>query len=296
MSRKLPPLRALQAFEAAARQLSFARAAAELHVTPAAISQQIKLLEARLNRSLFQRGPPLSLSPRAQAVLPNIQAAFDLLERAVGELQADAEQRPLVISTPPSFAARWLIPRLERFQQRHPDIELRLLASTRAVDFSTEDVDAAVRYGAGRYPGLHAERLRAESVVPLAHPRVARNLERPADLLDATLLHNSGMSWDPTFPDWPTWLRNAGVEPAGPLRLREFGDANLVTEAALAGLGVALVLRTLVSEELATGRLVALFPEQPLANGFHFVCPPQRLEQARVIAFREWLLEESAAE
>ena len=296
MPRKLPPLRALHAFEAAARHLSFARAAEELHVTPAAVSQQIKLLEAHLKRPLFERGPPLALSAQARTALPHIQAAFDLLERAAGQLRAGGDSPALVVSTPPSFASRWLIPRLERFQQRHPEIELRLLASTRPVDFSSEDVHAAVRYGGGRYPGLYAERLRAESVVALAHPRLAGSLQQPADLLEATLLHNSGLSWDATFPDWTTWLRNAGVEPTAPLRLREFGDANLVTEAALAGLGVALLLRTLVSEELASGRLVALFPEQPLVNGYHFVCPPRHLEEARVAAFREWLLEELARE
>lgn len=294
MPRKLPPLRALQAFEAAARHLSFARAAEELHVTPAAVSQQIKLLEAHLQLPLFERGPPLALAAQARTALPHIQAAFDLLERAAGQLRADAETQALVVSTPPSFASRWLIPRLERFQRRHPEIELRLLASTRPVDFSREDVHAAVRYGGGRYPGLHAERLRAESVVALAHPRLAGSLKQPADLLEATLLHNSGLSWDATFPDWTTWLRNAGVEPAAPLRLREFGDANLVTEAALAGLGVALLQRTLVSEELASGRLLALFPEQPLVNGYHFVCPHRYLEEARVAAFRQWLVEELA--
>lgn len=290
--RKLLPLRSLQAFEAAARHLSFARAADELHVTPAAISQQIKLLEARLNLVLFERGPPLSLSTQARTALPHIRSAFDLLERAAEQLRASAEIQALVISTPPSFASRWLIPRLERFQQRHPEIELRLLASTRPVDFSGENADAAVRYGGGRYPGLHAERLRAESVVALAHPRLAANLLHPADLLNVHLLYNSGISWDPTFPDWNTWLRNAGVEPESPLRLREFSDANLVTEAALAGLGIALLQRTLVSEELATGRLVALFSEQALVNGYHFVCPSRHLERAPVAAFRQWLLDE----
>lgn len=296
MSRKLPPLRALQAFEAAARHLSFARAAEELHVTPAAVSQQIKLLEQQLGFSLFQRAPSLSLSARAQAALPQLHAAFDLLERAAGQLRAGPGPRPLVISTPPTFASRWLIPRLERLQKAHPEIELRLLASLAPVDFATEDVDLAVRYGAGRYPGLHAERLRAESVVAIAQPRLASGLRQPADLLATTLLHNSAMNWDPTFPDWNGWLRNAGIEPAAPLRLREFGDTNLIIEAALAGLGVALTSRMLVSEELASGRLIAVFAEQQLVNGYHFVCPPEHLERPRVATFRSWLLDELAAQ
>ena len=292
MSRQLLSLRALLAFEAAARHVSFARAAHELHVTPAAISQQIKSLEDQIGQSLFERSPALRLSAPAVAVSRQLGEALDLLERVSQQLRVDQSERPLVVSLAPSFAARWLIPRLERFNARHPDIELRLLATTRTVDFDAEGVDLAVRYGSGRYPGLHVERLRAETVVAIAHPRLAVGLVHPSDLLGATLLHNSGMSWDPTFPDWPTWLRNAGVALQAPLRIREFGEANLHIEAALAGLGVALVWRTLVNEELASGRMVALFQEQPLTNAFHFVCPPARLAMPRVAAFRQWLLEE----
>jgi len=150
----------------------------------------------------------------------------------------------------------------------------------------------AVRYGDGRFPGLHAERLRAETVVAAAHPRVAAGLSQPSDLLGATLLHNSGVNLDPTFPDWPTWLRNAGVAWQGPLRIRMFDDANLLIEAALAGLGVALLWRTLVGEELASGRMIPLFREQPVANAYHFVCRPEHLQQPRVAAFRQWLFDE----
>jgi LysR family glycine cleavage system transcriptional activator len=285
-------LRGLQAFEAAARHLSFARAAQELHVTPAAISQQIKLLEHQTGQPLFERSPALRLSPSAQAVHRQLREALDLLEQVSQQLRVSQSERPLVVSLAPSFASRWLIPRLERFSALHPDIELRLLATTRTVDFETEDVDLAVRYGSGRYPGLHVERLRAETVVAIAHPRLAVGLAHPSDLLGATLLHNTALSWDPTFPDWPTWLRNAGVVPRAPLRIRQFDEANLFIEAALAGLGVALVSRTLVNEELTSGRMLALFQEQPLVNAYHFVCPPARLTMPRVAAFRQWLLEE----
>ncbi|HEY6895618.1 MAG TPA: transcriptional regulator GcvA [Rhodocyclaceae bacterium] len=295
MTRKLPPLRALRAFEAAARQLSFVRAAEELHVTPAAVSQQIKLLEEQMGQALFQRSPTLSLTPPGQAALPLIRDAFDLMERAARQMRAAPENPPLIVSVPPSFAARWLIPRLERFQAAHPEIELRLLASVRAVDFEIEDVDAVVRYGGGNYPGLYAERLKDETIVVVAHPRLAAGLKRAEDLLGVTLLHNSAMGWDPTFPDWPSWLRNAGVNIGTP-RIREFGDVNLVIEAALAGLGAALVWRTLIRDELIDGRLIALFPDQPLANSYHFVCPPEHLELPRVAAFRQWLREEMARE
>lgn len=293
MARRLPPLRALRAFEAAARHLSFARAAEELHVTPAAISQQIKILEDHLGLPLFRRGASLSLTEPAAAALPLVSDSFDRLERAVDRLRAGRDGGPLVVSTPPSFAARWLIPRLERFHARHPDVDLRLSASTRLVDFDTEDVDLAIRYGAGHYPGLHVERLKAEAAVAVAHPRLAETLKTPADLLRTRLLHNEAMGWDPTWPDWPAWLRNAGVEP-GELQLKPFGDANLVIQAALAGLGAALVWNTLVTAELRDGRLVALFPATPLVNAYHLVCPAKRLESPKLAAFRAWILEEAA--
>ena len=292
--RRLPPLKALRAFEAAGRHLSFARAAEELHVTPAAISQQIKTLEETLGILLFRRGSQISLTEPAAAALPVLTDAFDRLEKGVQRMNAGRDAGPLVISGPPSFVARWLIPRLERFQDAHPDIELRLVASTRLVDFDTEDVDLAIRYGAGNYPGLVVERLKAEAVVAVAHPRLAASLPRLEDLLQATLLHNAGMDWDPTWPDWPAWLRQGGIEPAQPLKLRSFDDANLVIQAALSGLGAALVWETLVDEELAAGRLVALFPARPLVNAYHLVAPPSRLDSPKVTAFMTWIRSEAA--
>lgn len=292
MVRRLPPLRSLRAFESAARHLSFARAAEELHVTPAAISQQIKLLEEHLGVALFRRAAGVTLTEPAEAALPLLSDAFDRMERAVERLRVGREHGPLVVSAPPSFAARWLIPRLERFQALHPEVDLRLAASTRLVDFDTEDVDLAIRYGAGRYGALHVERLKAEAVVAVAHPRLAASLRTPADLLAATLLHNEGMNWDPTYPDWPGWLKNAGINLDQPLRLRPFGDANLLIQAAMSGLGAALVWETLVGEELADGRLVALFPAQPLVNAYHLVCPANRLSSPKVAVFRHWILSE----
>lgn len=293
MVRRLPPLRSLRAFEAAARHLSFARAAEELHVTPAAISQQIKILEDHLGLALFRRGTKVTLTKPAAAALPLVSDAFDRLERATDRLRVGSDGGPLVLTAPPSFAARWLIPRLERFQARHPDIELRLAASTRLVDFDTEDVDLAIRYGAGHYPGLHVERLKTEAMVAVAHPRLAETVRQPEDLLTATLLHNDGMNWDPTYPDWPRWLAEAGIVAEAPLRLRPFGDANLVIQAAVAGLGAALVWHTLVTEELETGRLVALFPTRPLTNAYHLVCPRKHLDSPKVAAFRDWVREEA---
>jgi LysR family glycine cleavage system transcriptional activator len=293
MSERLLPLRALLAFEAVARHRSFARAAAELHVTPGAVSQQIKLLEEHLGIALFERGRQLRLTTAAAAVVRPLHSALETLRVVSRQLRSHAGERVLVVSVAPSFASRWLIPRLERFNQRCPDVELRLLATRRTVDFATENVDVAVRYGAGHYPGLHVERLRCETVVAVAHPRLAATIREPADLAAATLLHNAGMSWDPTFPDWPAWLAASGVVPRRALRLREFEEANFLIEAALAGLGVALAWKTLVAVDLAAGRLVALFEERPLSNAYHFVCPPEYLPRPDVAAFRQWLADET---
>lgn len=291
MSRNLLPLRALQAFEAAARHRSFSRAAAELYVTPAAISQHIKQLEDLLGYPLFARGTPLQLTAAAESALPQLTLAFDGLERLSAQLRTAHGNRPLVVSLPPTFASRWLIPRLDRFQTEHPDVELRILASIRVVDFDTEDVDMAVRYGHGRYPGLHVERLRPENMVAVATPRIAADIRTPADLRNAPLLHYTSAK-DPSFPDWNTWLLSMGVPVAAPLKVREFGDINLVIEAALSGLGVGLVWQSLVMADIASGALQPLFGEQPLSNAYHFVCPPQRLAVPGVAAFRDWVVKE----
>lgn len=291
MSRRLPPLTALRAFEAAARQLSFARAADELHVTPAAVSQQIKQLEAYLGVSLFRRGRRLALSDAAAAVLPLLSEGFDQLERAVSRLRAGNDDGPLVVSTPPTFAARWLVSRLDDFQARHPDIELHLHASRRLVDFSTEDVDVAIRFGPGPYPGLHAERLMPEAIVPVAAPSLAGDIAAPADLLRHTLLSYDGRAWDLALPDWDTWLSSLGV--SGHLRIRRLGDSNLVIEAAASGLGVALMWYSLVADNLREGRLQRLFGGSlPTDHGYHLVVPPSRLHVPKIAAFRQWMLEQ----
>jgi LysR family glycine cleavage system transcriptional activator len=296
MPERTLPLRGLQAFEAVARHLSFARAAAELNVTPGAVSQQVKLLEDQVGAALFERGRKLQLTPAAAGVMRQLHAAMEGLRLVSRQLRRKAAERVVVVSAAPSFASRWLIPRMEHFSARHPDVELRLLATRRLVDFDAEDVDVGVRYGGGQYAGLHVERLRGETVVAVAHPRVAANLRRPADLPEATLLRNTGVSWDATFPDWPSWLQGLGVSPQKKLRVREFEEATFVIDAAIAGLGVALVWKTLVSDDLAAGRLVTLFNEQPLTNAYHFVCLPERLNEPSIAAFRQWLKGESRAD
>lgn len=292
MSRKLPPLTALRAFEAVARHRSMARAAEELHVTPAAVSQQIKQLEDVLGQPLFKRGKSLRLSDAADAVLPLLTDAFDRLERAAAQLRSGASDGPLVVSTPPAFAARWLVPRLDDFQTRHPEIELRLLATRRLVDFPLEDVDCAVRFGDGNYPGLMVERLMPEAIIPVAAPALAAGIATVADLISKPLLNDEWHTGNMAFPDWETWLVSQGVKPDTPLRIKHFGESNLTIQAAISGLGVALVWRTLVEEDLKTGRLVWLLDRTTATRmAYHLVMPPARAGFARVIAFRTWLQE-----
>lgn len=260
-------------------------------MTPAAISQQIRLLEETVGVSLFRRGARLSLTPEAAEPAAALTEAFDRLARAAERLAPDGAVRPLVISVPPAFASRWLVPRLSGFHARHPDTEIYVSASLRLVDLERERVDAAIRYGSGHYPGLITEKLRLEEVVAVVAPRLAERLGRPEDLCEAPLLVNETMAWDPTFPDWPGWLAELGLTSERPLRLRPFGDAALVIEAALAGLGVALVWRTLVADELSAGRLVSLFAGRPLANAYHLVHSPRRPPHPALAAFRVWLME-----
>lgn len=294
MPRKLPSLNALRAFEAAARHESFARAAEELHVTPAAISQQIKLLEDYLGLTLFLRGKNLRLNESARLSLPQLTAAFDQLEHAVQRLRVQPQDGPLVVSAPPTFSARWLITRVDDFYARHPDIELRMLATRRKVNFEVEDVDVAVRFGPGDYPGLHSERLMQEAIIPVVAPKLAERLQRVEDLLECTLLHDESQDWDPTFPDWDTWLSSLGLQPKTPLRIRHIDDNNLILQAVGNGMGVALTWYSLVADDLREGRLVRLFDQTlPTTHSYHLVTPHNRLHLPKVVAFRNWLLEQA---
>ena len=291
MTQRFPSLNSLRAFEVVARHLSFARAAQELHVTPAAVSQLVKQLEDHLGISLFRRGKVLALSESALTALPLVTDGFDQLTRAVEQLHRDHDSGSLVVSTPPVFAARWLIPRLDDFQAQYPEIELRLLATRRIVDFKLENVDVAVRFGAGNYAGLYSERLMPEAILPVAAPDLAATINKPADLLGCTLLSDDAYEWDPTFPDWETWLASLGVGIDKKLRIRHFGEVNLVIQAAMAGLGVALVWRSLVLDELQGGRLVQLFDTVlPTNQAYHLVTLNHRRELGKVVAFHDWLL------
>jgi len=295
MPRRLPPLNALRAFEAAARHLSIARAAEELHVTAGAVSQQVKLLEDLVGHDLFQRAKTLTLTEAGQAALPLLTDAFDRLERAAAQLRQRGSEGPLVVSAPPTFAARWLVPRLEDFQSRHPEVELRLQATRRLVDFAVEDVDLAIRFGSGDFPGLHVERLMPEVLIPVAAPAVADGVASVADIASRPLLDDELHTRNRIVPDWETWLASQGVTPPARLRIQHFEDSNLIIQAATAGLGIALVWRSLVEDDLKQGRLVRILDQAiDTRMAFHLVVPPERMALAKVAAFRGWLLAKAA--
>ena len=305
MARRLPPLNALRAFEAAARHLSFTRAADELAVTQTAISHQIKGLEARLGVQLFRRLPRgLVLTEEAQLFLPAIRDAFDRIAAATERLTREQGSGVLTLSTLPSFAGKWLVPRLGRVRQAHPEIDLRISASLRLVDFDRDNVDVAIRSGRGHYPGLRVDRLFTEEVFPVCSPRLLAEgphpLRTPDDLRHHVLLHDLDPGQvvfaDATEP-WRRWLAAAGVDGVDVERGPLFEDTHLLLDAAIAGHGVALGRSAIAAADLAAGRLVRPFEVSlPFGLAYYLVCPEASAERPKVRAFREWLLAEAARE
>lgn len=296
--RRLPPLNALRAFEVAARHLSFTRAAAELHVTPAAVGQQVRLLEDFMGVPLFRReSRALVLTPAGQACLPGIREGFEHLITAVTEIGSPRDRGRLTISVAPSFAAKWLLPRLVDFEKRQGDIDVHVDASMLLANLGDGTVDLAIRYGAGQYPGLMVERLLAEEVYPVCSPALRDGpnpIRSPADLVHHTLLHDDSPDNDPSCPTWSMWLRAAGVHGADTTRGPHFGQSSFALEAAALGRGVALAKGTIASADLAADRVVRLFEMSiPLAFAYYLVYPEAKSSWPKVAAFRAWLFEQA---
>lgn len=288
MVRRLPPLNALRSFEAAARHLSFTKAAAELHVTQAAVSHQIKTLEEALGVKLFRRlNRSLLLTEPGQGYLPAVREALDKLADATERLTRQDETGILTVSALPSLASIWLVPRLHLFLEANPDIDVRLDASDRLADFAAGDVDVALRYGRGTYPGLYAERLMTEDIFPVCAPSLPtpeRPLSRPEDLKHHTLLH------DDLRLDWRMWLMAAGVEGVDPKRGLTFNASDFVIRAAIEGQGVALGRSALAADALADGRLIKPFDVILEADyAYYFVCAEGDIDRPKVRTFRDWL-------
>lgn len=299
--KSLPPLNALKVFESAARHLSFTKAADELHVTPGAVSQQIKTLEDYIGGRLFRRTKrALLLTDAAQASLPILREAFDKLEEASRILSARGDSRRLTVSVAPSLAAKWLVPRLDRFHERQPEIEVWISADMEVVDFAVDDVDLAIRYGCGRYPGLEVELLMEESILPVCSPRLLQGphpIRTPHDLAHHPLLHDGGPDQDDaTSTNWAMWLKAAGVSGVDGKRGAKFNQSSLVIEAAVAGKGVALAKSTIALADLEAGRLVAPFDlTTPSSFSYYIVHPASKARSAAVKAFKKWLREEAEA-
>ncbi len=301
-SARLPPLNGLRAFEVAARHLSFTAAAEELHVTPAAVGQQVRALENFLGVALFERlHRHLRLTDSGRACLPELQAGFRKLQDAVERIQATTGAGMVVVSVEPDFAARWLVRRLDRFRAEHPEIDVRLDATLRVTDMAREGVDVAVRYGSGDWPGVRAERLFEDDMFPVCSPRLLAGehpLRRPEDLAHHTLLHEY---WGEEEDDsgWRNWLLAAAVEGVDPERGPRFAQHSLMLEAAAQGHGVALASGILAADDLASGRLVRPFGSagrMALSFAYYLVWSTTRHERPQARAFRDWLLAEASGQ
>ncbi|EIJ41030.1 transcriptional regulator [Beggiatoa alba B18LD] len=293
--RRLPPLNSIRAFEAAARHLSFNTAADELNVTPSAISHQIRLLEDFLGVKLFRRlNRQVVLTPEGQTYLPTVSAVFEQLHAATDRIASNRTTGPLNMSVTPSFAIRWLVPRLTRFQIAYPEIEVRLVTAVEFVDFSRSDIDLMIHFERNtEQMDLCYYPLMAEELVPVCSPEYQKNLplRQLNDLQQATLLQVSVR-----IDDWRLWLNAADVDVGDPQRGPKFNTISLALEAAIAGLGVAITDRKLVTHDLNAGKLIIPFEIQlPNVYYYYMAYPKDYENNVKIIAFRDWLLAEVAA-
>jgi LysR family transcriptional regulator, glycine cleavage system transcriptional activator len=298
MSRPIPPLNALRAFEATARHASFTRAAAELHVTPAALSHQIRGLEDYLGHKLFHRkARTIALTPAGDLIYPGLNAAFTQVRQTMDLLDQSRDDRILVVSTPPGFTAKWLAPRLYRFLAANPEIDTRISSTQAFANFTTDGVDVAIRNAHAPFPGLFSERLFAARMLPVLSPRLLSELgglATPQDLKRVPIIHDESLIRLADWPKWSDWFRLAGVD--GDIdanRGLRFNSADHALEATIEGAGVLLAHKALAYDDLRTGRLVAPFEIEATADrAFHLVCPSGHETRPKISAFRAWIRDE----
>lgn len=301
---KLPVhLNALRAFEASARHQSFSAAAVELNVTPAAVGQLVRTLEDWLGTPLFVRinSGKARLSPTevAERALPDIRAGFDRLALGMERLHEGSASGILTVTVSPAFAAKWLLPRIDRFQAACPDIDVRLDTNHKSVDFAAQRIDIGVRYGMGEWPGLKADKLMDEEAFPVCSPellRQRRQLRKPGDLTRETLIHDLTMAGHSGFPTWEEWMKKAGVDEATTIRRgMQINNSAAVLQAAIEGHGIALARSIMARDDLSSGRLVRLFPDISFALNvsYYIVYQPECANLPRLAAFREWLFNEA---
>ncbi len=295
MSRDLPPPIALRSFEAAARHLSFTRAAVELNVTQAAISHQIKILEEYLSVPLFIRlTRKLLLTNEGQSLYTTVNSSFNSIEEISTRIRTGAEDEIINVSLTPYFSAKWLTVRLSRFWAKHPNIDLRLHHSPQPENLDRTDVDIAISWGQDSWQDFDSRRLLTARVVPVCSPKLVtteRPLSKIDDLYHHTLLHENDYSL------WSLWLNRAGVKDVNVKRGSTMDDANVILQAAIDGQGVALGTDMLLDDELSSGRLIMpLGPSLSMQYSYYVVCKPGALERPKIRSFYEWLLEEAEAE
>lgn len=291
--RNLPSLSGLKSFEAAARHASFTRAAAELNVTQGAVSHQVKALEDLLGLKLFHRGHQrLSLTRSGEFYLSVVRDALDRIAEGTERLLEQQRSGVLTVSTSPNFASKWLVHRLGRFVESHPEIDLRISAALHHVDFAREGIDLAVRHSVGEPAGFHVTRLCSDALIAVCSPRlVEAGLRAPSDLALHTLLHLDNRS------DWLKWLQRAGVADADLSTGPVLNQASMAIDAAVEGQGVALARTTLAAADLISRRLVMPFgPVLPVEYAYWIVCPPDTAGVPKIAAFRDWLIAEAAAD
>ena len=295
-------LNALRAFEAAARHQSFAAAAAELNVTPAAVGQLVRGLEDWLGMPLFNRvsggKTRLSLSEAAERALPDIRAGFDRLSIGVARLREATASGVLTITVSPAFAGKWLLPRIERFHNAWPEMDVRLDTNLKLQDFVAQGIDVGVRYGAGSWPGLLADRLMNEEVYPVCSPAflASRKFATPDELLRETLVHDLSVDSSAGFASWDRWFERAGVAGAKAKRGMRINNSAAVLQAAVDSQGVALARSVLARDDVASGRLVRLFPKVRYDSSLAYfvVYREECATLPKIQAFRVWLKEEAA--
>jgi LysR family glycine cleavage system transcriptional activator len=299
MAKLLPPLNSLRAFEATARHLSFSRAAEELAVTPAALSHQVAGLEAFLGERLFNRSArTIALTPAGETLYPGLSAAFAQIRQSVERVMETGDGQILVVSAPPGFTAKWLVPRLHRFLTAHPELDVRVSASLTLASFAGDGIDVAIRNAAGPFPGLWSRKFLEIETLPVVTPRLIEQygpLETPDDLVRFPIIHDDSLGRMFGLPTWIDWLRAAGAEHIDLGRGLHFSSADHAIEAALEGAGVLLAPKSLALDDVRLGRLVFPFSLSLRSErSFHIVCPEGHESRPKIAAFCAWILEEAA--
>ncbi len=302
MLRHIPGLQSLKAFDASARHLNFTRAAAELNVTPAAVSHQIKELEEAVGVPLFQRtSRHMQLTRQGMVLKPAVADALEGITRALQKIRQVDNPTQVRVTASPSIAAKWLVPRIDRFLESMPGADVRIDVSSEPLDFDREDIDVAIRFGDGVYPGLVVEKLFHDTLFPVCSPELltgAKPLREPRDLLQFTLIHLDWEAQGAVWPNWRMWMLAAGVKDFNDTRGLHFSQTSLAVQAAVDGHGVALGDSTLVADDLASGRLVKPFElslRSPAQFAYHLITRKDTAERPMTKAFRNWIIAEAAA-